>query len=212
MNEQAKKREVATLVAALAEAFGREASPATHLGYWLGLQDLPIEAIRLAVSSALRRCKFMPSPAELREMAGEGDSKSRAQAAWLELEETVRVVGGYRSVDFEDRTINAAVRSLGGWERICLLSAEEFDKWLRKDFLACYEALDRSGVSEEASAPLVGICDRENLLHAATAEALGFEAAAMAYREAVKIPQRTQKPRQAIEDRIEVPRITLKRP
>lgn len=37
--------------------------------YWIGLLDLPDEAIEKAVNRALRECKFMPAPAELRALS-----------------------------------------------------------------------------------------------------------------------------------------------
>lgn len=161
MNES-HKREFATLIAALAETFGRDASSATQLGYWLGLKDLSLEDVTRAVTTAMRDSKRMPVPVELRDIALGGSAESRAIAAWTLFANAVSRVGGYRSVSFEDRTINAVVRSLGGWEYVCDLSVEEFDKWLRMNFLKAYEALAGKPIGDEAGAPLLGLTAKTN--------------------------------------------------
>ena len=42
------------------------------------------------------------------------------------------------------------------------MPTEQFDNWLRKDFLKTYAALCSAGVGPEASRPLVGYFGREN--------------------------------------------------
>lgn len=56
----------------LAVGFRCEMSPALYQALWEGLSDLPIEDIQRAVNAALRRCEFMPTVAELAELAGYG--------------------------------------------------------------------------------------------------------------------------------------------
>jgi hypothetical protein len=56
----------------LAETFGETLTKPRLEGYFLGLADLPLEAVTHAIRAALVACKFFPRPAELRELAGEG--------------------------------------------------------------------------------------------------------------------------------------------
>lgn len=149
-------------IGALAEAYRQTITAATVRAYELGLDDLPIEAIEGAVRRALRQCKFMPAPIELRELSGEVNGSNRAVLAWGAFEQAVIVHGGYKSVCFDDPLINATVRNLGGWQRCCEMPADEFDKWLRKDFLKAYEAIEAAGVGPEGGYPLVGIIEQEN--------------------------------------------------
>ena len=128
----------------------------------MGLQDLPMDVVERALAAAIRSCRFMPAVLEIRELAGVPSDQDAALIAWMTFERAVEQVGGYASVDFEDKAINATVRSLGGWERLCGLPPEEFDKWLRKDFLVAYTSVRRTGVMEGMGAALGGICDREN--------------------------------------------------
>ena len=55
---------------ALASAFNRDVDEATAEAYWIGLNDLTLEQVGLAVTSAIRQCKWMPAPAMLRELVG----------------------------------------------------------------------------------------------------------------------------------------------
>lgn len=154
----------AQAITALASAFRAESDEAMLEGYWWALDDLSVDDVRKAVRLAMRQCKFMPAAVELRELAGGMSPASRAIHAWSIFEKTVTRVGAYETVDFDDPVMNATVRNLGGWQRVCDLPADEFDKWLRRDFERIYQALFQTGVSPDAAAPLIGIFDQENCL------------------------------------------------
>jgi hypothetical protein len=148
-----------TIVSALCEAFGRTPSDATFMAYQIGLQDLPIEAIERAGLSALRSCNFMPSPAELRELAGVVGGKDRAVLAWEVVLRHLHL-GPYRHVDFDDWLINGTIRNLGGWVTfIGRFTDPEAEKWLRKEFCDTYAALHRCGVDGESCRPLAGLAE-----------------------------------------------------
>jgi hypothetical protein len=51
---------------ALAAAFRTEVTEALIEGYWLGLEDIELALVGAAMRRALRECRFMPTPAELR--------------------------------------------------------------------------------------------------------------------------------------------------
>jgi hypothetical protein len=55
-----------TLLASLAEVFGRRPSSTRTAGYLEATADIPLEALRSGVQHAMRSHRFMPSPAELR--------------------------------------------------------------------------------------------------------------------------------------------------
>lgn len=149
-------------ITALAEAYRQTITPATLHAYLLGLDDLSIDAIEGAVRKALRTCRFMPAPIELRELSGEVAGGNRAVMAWDCFSRAVVEHGGYKSVVFDDPVLNATVRNLGGWQRCCELPAEEFDKWLRKDFLGAYQSLAAAGAGSTDMLP--GIFARENAI------------------------------------------------
>lgn len=145
------------LVACLCESFNRTPSQVTYLAYEMGLSDLSIEVINRAVERALRESRFMPSPAELRELAGEATKEDRAVLAWTALQANIHI-GPYKHVDFDDQLTNATIRSLGGWSTfLSRFSGAEAEKWLRKEFIDTYRAVHRSGVTGEAARPLSGL-------------------------------------------------------
>lgn len=162
MNEWQEK--VTFLITVLASTYGRQASPALLEGYLVGLAGLELQEVEQAIGMALRTCKFMPSPAELRELAGEMRPDDAAVLAWEIACEAVSQYGWYRSVRFEDPAITATIRSLGGWQKFCERCGGEEEKWLRKEFLAIYASYRRVGVSPEAALPLAGEFERQNRL------------------------------------------------
>lgn len=161
MLEQDRKK-FALLVDSLAANFGKPAEEALLEAYWRALRDLPIESVERAVDAALRQCQHMPRGVELRELCGDMATETRAALAWEALRKAIGAHGSYRSVDFDDKVINATVRNLGGWQRLCAIGGEEFDKWTRKDFERIYLALVASGVTEEQIKHLPGVHEQAN--------------------------------------------------
>ena len=160
---QASDREhFVSALEALAATFRVDPTEALLEGYWMALDDMPIEGVMRAVRSAMRQCKHMPRGVELRELAGEINNATRAVHAWSAVQKAIGQHGAYRSVDFDDQVINATVRNLGGWIRLCELSSEEAEKWTRKDFDRIYTALCASGVTEDQAKHLVGAHEQTN--------------------------------------------------
>lgn len=162
MNSKQTKAAVIMAVGALAEAFNRQASDAMVRAYAIGLEGLTAQQIESAAAAALRSCRFMPTPAELRELAGEIRVSDRAEIAWAAFERAVRIQGGYRSVCFDDPAINATVISLGGWKSCCEMPAKEFDQFLRPKFLKAYEAAVRT---RSGAGALTGMFAAHNASH-----------------------------------------------
>lgn len=152
------------LIGILAETFRQTASKPMLTGYAMGLEGIPTDRLKAAVRTALRTCKFMPTPIELRELAGELKITDRAVRAFMAMAEAVTGIGGYSTIDFDDRFINATIRALGGWVSVCETPADEFDKFLKQKFERTYAALVAAGVSAEQAAPLQGRHDRDNAI------------------------------------------------
>ena len=157
--DDSHKAAFGVVVTAMLETHGQEATKARLLGYWLGLRDLELEQVERAVAKALRTASRLPTPAELRELAGETKAKDRAVGAWDEAYEAISH-GAYKHLDFEDRTINAVIRNLGGWPMFCeRANGADGVKWLRHEFLRTYESMAATGVDGEACAPLHGLTE-----------------------------------------------------
>jgi hypothetical protein len=153
---------VAECVTMLAEAWNRKISAPMFEAYRIGLFGLDVRSVQSATAAALRTAKMMPSPAELRELAGELRATDRAEKAWIAFDSAISRFGPYKSLSFDDPTINAVVRSLGGLAVVCELPADEYERFVRGRFLKAYESLWRSGVGHDQAAPLLGYFDRVN--------------------------------------------------
>lgn len=159
-----EREKFVTLIQALAGCYVKTADEAMYLGYEMGLDDLPLADIAKAVRRAVKERQFMPTVAELRELAGVPKDTDRATLAWEIFAKQVGILGAYKTVQFDDPIINATCRNLGGWQRCCIESddKDKFETWLKKEFERVYAVLCRSGVNAEQCAPLGGICDQAN--------------------------------------------------
>lgn len=148
----------ATVMAAVCETFGQEATTARIMGYWLGLQDLELADVERAAAQAVQKCDRMPVPAKLREFV-EGREEDAEVLSWA-LVEKAMPLGAYRHVSFEDPAINAAIRSLGGWPTLFERCRDaESQKWYRIDFTKAYRAFRSRGCSGDVSRPLAGLSE-----------------------------------------------------
>lgn len=157
-----EKPDFARLMSALCAAMGAECDAAMLEGYWLALRDMDLPSVRRAVSSALQECTWMPKPGELRQRCGVVTAQQRCVVAFEAVSRAAASVGSYHSVDFEDPIVNATIRNMGGWERLCAMRAEEYAVWGRKEFERIYQALLGTGVSAESARYLPGREEREN--------------------------------------------------
>lgn len=155
--KQEDRSEFATAMQTLAAAFGKEPSKPLLEAYWMVLGELPIDGFKRAVSSALRSCKFMPSPAELREFAGDESIGLRAIRAWQAVRRAIREHGIYSAVSFDDPAINAAVRAVGGWRRLCSEDSEQMDRFVSREFDRLYREFSTSDLRPGEAASLHGL-------------------------------------------------------
>lgn len=157
-----RPEEFTPLFEALCATANREPTEALSEAYWLGCSDLSTDSWRTAVMRSIREGDGrMPSPRALRELGGEMSPENRAIAAWATVRKTVRLHGAYRSIDFEDPAINAAIRSMGGWVALCSKPTDEFDTWARKEFERQYRSWSEMPGTEMARR-LVGVAEAEN--------------------------------------------------
>ena len=156
---------VAMAVNVLAAVFGKTVTPAMLQGYAIGLEGLTPRQIEQATKHAITRCRFMPTPCELRELAGDAvDLEGQAALAWQTVLRSISQIGWYRSVDFEDKCINAAIRGLGGWQWLCELATGDRLPFFRADFIRLYQSHARVGVPDWLALPLAGEFERQNVL------------------------------------------------
>ena len=119
----------------LAETMGEPVSDIRAEGYFAALSDLPFEAVKAAVLTAVRTCRFFPKPVELLELVT-GTVGDAADAAWGEVIREVQTVGYLGTPCFTDgRTLPAICSVWGGWRRLCeVLPADgpELVGWIKQ--------------------------------------------------------------------------------
>lgn len=124
----------------LSDYFRQQLTDGAMEGYWIALSDLTDAQMNAAVTRALRESKFLPSGSELITFAGVANALPlRIAEAWEAVRRAIRVHDYTDSVDFGPR-VNAVVRNMGGWLRLCELNREQLDVWGRKEFERAYEA------------------------------------------------------------------------
>jgi hypothetical protein len=154
----------AGLMNGLGEAFNEPVSNARARIYFEALEDLPIDALRVAVLAHVRSGKFFPRAAELRD-AVLGNVEDQAEIAWQHVLREVRRVGWTGVPSWPDEATKAAALGLfgGRWRQLCeyLPAAGPELLGFRKQFVASYGAAARQAAAlalppsrEEAKAVL----------------------------------------------------------
>ncbi len=135
--EIADKKRFAQLITGLAQTFQTPISAGDMENYWRWLRPYDLKAIEQAVGDYCRSPaahRFFPKPGEL-VAALQGDCASQALRAWSKVMETIRHVGAYRTVVFDDPLIHVVIWDMGGWQTMCSMlikdepfKAREFEK------------------------------------------------------------------------------------
>jgi hypothetical protein len=161
-NQSPASRGIELALVALFATFDREPTDDLVRGYMMGLSGMTVEQIQTAVRRSIMELKFLPKPAELRELGGaEKHGEARAMAAWMDVLKALRK-GPYCHINFQDALCNAVVRNMGGWPSFCSrFSDAESEKWTRLEFIKCYQAYAGTCVNGEAIEPLKGISQVE---------------------------------------------------
>jgi len=164
--DHSKNRAFIDAMFALGEAFGRGVTDVTVRAYATALEDIRLADVLRACKRAMVESKWFPKAFELRELAGVLSPEDRAMRAWDAFAVANAKFGFYDTVNFDDPTINATVRSLGGWRYVSTIEdRKEFEVFLRKDFERIYVSHYRNGISAAQAAPLIGEFDNHNGTH-----------------------------------------------
>jgi hypothetical protein len=147
-------------MAMMGEIFGEAISSARIQGYFIALQEFPIEAVQRAMRHAIKGAKFFPKPAEIREYI-EASADDRAALAWTRLTRAIDDVGTYESVDFDDPVLHAVIQRMGGWAEMWRLEPARMESegrelgYKRAEFIRLYQALIKHE-TDEAPKRLLG--------------------------------------------------------
>jgi hypothetical protein len=125
------------------------------------LKEFRIDEIEDAVKRLIynRTTASFPKPAEIIQEI-RGTTSNRATMAWIEVLESIKHVGHYQSVRFQDQVIHGAISIMGGWVRLASEMTTDDEKWKQKEFERLYEILSKNPRSFPAYLP--GLCEIQN--------------------------------------------------
>ena len=169
MNDNDKKKFQEIMMAA-GEVYSREITKPLLKIYFSALSDLSIEQVSNSfmqhIKSPDQSGSFFPKPAEIIKRATGSTEQNkiavndRANMAWACILDAIAKIGPYGKLSLKDMQAMAAVKSIGGWTSLCMLSYEQLD-WKKKDFINAYECYERTPI-ENMPKELPSLHDIEN--------------------------------------------------
>lgn len=152
------EKKFAATMTALFALYDREPTDELMGLYWEAMRDLTAEQFSVGAGRATRELKWLPKPAEIRELAGISGPRVLARQvadAWEAVCKAMRQHDYTTSVDFGP-LVNAVIRNLGGWQAACAWTLPEIETWKRKEFERVYEAFANGDQSTLRGEPLAG--------------------------------------------------------
>ena len=158
--------EFAKLMVWLAAAYPKaELTEAQVRVYWAGLQDLGLDAIRQAMSRAVKEARWMPTVAELRSYV-QPLPQDAAVLAWTALEQAAVKVGAFQSLRVEGHVAaEALLRVFGSWPAFCAFDRGPALGQKRAEFLVAYQDALRRGRHDGGWTRLPGTCEASGAYH-----------------------------------------------
>jgi hypothetical protein len=124
-----------------------EATPDTIETWFEILKQYPLEDIALALNRHVAdpdKGGRQPLPSDVTAHLA-GGSATRSLRAWTKVEKTVRCVGHYRSVCFDDAIINKLIDDMGGWVKLASTETAEDLRFRGLEFQKRYTGLMQTG-------------------------------------------------------------------
>ena len=151
------------LFSGVAELYGQSPSPAVFEIWFMSLSRFEIQDITRAFSVHIQdpdTGRFMPKPADVIRII-DGSGKDSAFLAWTKIEKSIRMVGKYQSVVFDDPIIHRVIQDMGGWIRFCGTDEDELP-FTANEFRRRYQAYKSSGATPDYLPRLAGLTEAEN--------------------------------------------------
>ena len=161
-----EKKRFVQLITYVAENYGKNYSSVTIKMLIEQLQCYPYPEVERAFQEHVATSPYPPKVSDIigriRGFSDWRDVEDIAERAYREALDAASRIGIYQSVRFKDPIINAVIRSLGGWDKICNLElggAEEGR--FRNEFLSLYRSYLRDGRVPRVDY-LPGLVENEN--------------------------------------------------
>jgi hypothetical protein len=142
---------------ALSEIHGKELSALLNSLYWKTLESFADAECERAFKELILSSKFFPKQADFLEIL-KGKEEDQAARAWIKVVESVRRIGPWESVKFDDPVIHTVLKFMGGWSVTGDWKENEL-KWKQKEFERLYAVMAKGGKHPEY---LPGQCEVDN--------------------------------------------------
>ena len=140
------------IIVAISVTYGEEFTPPQTLLWWNMFKPYPIEAFEKAVYRHLGdpdQGMFVPKPANImkfiigtvREAAQ--DVENRAELCWHQVMHKIQRMGSYGSLKLDDKQGVAAIKAVGGWNKVSMATYDEL-VWIKKEFLQAYDTYENT--------------------------------------------------------------------
>jgi hypothetical protein len=131
--------------------------------WWTALKGYDLSAVIDAFNRHLANPdngQFAPKPADIIRML-QGSTQDAALRAWAKVDQSVRRVGTYNDVVFDDPVIHRVIQDMGGWIG---LGAKNEDEWpfVAKEFENRYRGFKARSEIPDYPAKLIGIANAHN--------------------------------------------------
>ncbi len=139
------KVKFAKFMTVISEMFDKKQSKALTEIYWKALEPFTDEQCEKAFNEVILSSRFFPKPVDVIE-AIRGTQGNRATEAWIKTLNTIRRIGTYQSVKFDDPVIHAVIEVMGGWSAMGNMLIDD-EKWKQKEFERLYPVMESRGNS-----------------------------------------------------------------
>jgi hypothetical protein len=159
-----EKRRFAALMTGLSDYYRQEISKAVLSLYWEGLRQYDYEAIEKAAwahtQSPDEAGRWMPKISDLSKVL-QGRTVDQASIAWAKVDRTVRTVGTWQDVAFDDPLIHRVIQDIGGWIKLGLQDEKEWP-FVEKRFVTAYQGYRMKADAPDYPNVLIGTFNAQN--------------------------------------------------
>jgi hypothetical protein len=152
-----------TLMNATASMYNRRSSDGTQLMmYFNALNRFSFEDVKSGFNSHMQNPdngQFFPKPADIIRYLS-GGSETQAGDAWTKVDKSIRTVGPYQNIVFDDPIIHAVIADMGGWVLLCGTDDKEYP-FKKNEFMKRYTGY-RNRPPQDYPRLLGGIAQQSN--------------------------------------------------
>lgn len=151
------------IISAVGELYSKPVGEFAISLWWNALSGYELKVVQEALSRHVRNPdngQFMPKPADVVRMM-QGSTQDSALSAWAKVDRTMRQIGPYETVVFDDPLIHVVLQEMGGW---VALSTKVDDEWpfVAKEFENRYRGFKARGEVPQYPQMIMGIAEAYN--------------------------------------------------